>query len=43
MNRTRTETSIRVDEIIQEATSNEIEDSDMVVGENVVIENTPKL
>lgn len=43
VNRARTETAMRVDEIIQEATSNEVEENDIVVGENIVIENTPKL
>ncbi len=43
MNRSRTETGLKVDEIIQEATSTEVEESDMVVAENVVIENTQRM
>lgn len=43
VNRTRTETAMRVDEIIQEATANEVEETDIVVGENIVIENAPKM
>lgn len=43
VNRCRTETGIKVDEIIQEATATEIEDCDMIVAENVVVENTLRL
>lgn len=32
-----------MDEIIQEATSTELDESDMVVAENVVIENTQRM
>lgn len=43
VNRSRTETGLKVDEIIQEATSTEVDESDMVVAENVVIENTQRM
>jgi len=43
VNLSRTETGLKVDEIIQEATATEVDDSDMVVAENVVIENTQRM
>lgn len=43
VNRSRTETGLKVDEIILEATSTEVDESDMVVAENVVIENTQRM